>query len=79
MNRILAMLPEQDAKTLAGTLKQEFSERYDFSARPLPAETNQWAVMVKQPPSQTLLTFVKGAVAVLNNQTLEESRERKSV
>lgn len=72
MNRILAMLPEQDAKTLAGTLKQEFSERYDFSARPLPAETNQWAVMVKQPPSQKLLTFVKGAVAILDGDKLEE-------
>lgn len=79
MNRILTMLPEQDAKMLAETLKQEFSGRYDFSARPLPAEMEQWAVMVKQPPSQKLLTFVKGAVAVLNNQTSEESHERRSV
>jgi hypothetical protein len=72
MNRILTMLPEQDAKTLAATLKQEFSGRYDFSARPMPAETNQWAVMVKQPPSQKLLTFVKGAVAILDGDQLEE-------
>lgn len=72
MNRILAMLPEQDAKMLADTLKQEFSGRYDFSVRPLPAETNQWAVMVKQPPSQKLLTFVNGAVAILDGDKLEE-------
>ena len=67
-------------RTLVAPLPERMSSiRRSFSARPLPAETNQWAVMVKQPPSQKLLTFVKGAVAVLNNQTSEESHERKSV
>ena len=75
MKRTLTLLHEQDAKMLADTIQPELSGRNDFSARPMPAETEQWAVMVKQPPSQKLLTFVKGAVAVLNNQTSEESHD----
>lgn len=67
MNRILVKLPETEAKALEAKLKKEFDNKYTFSVRPFPSEDNIWVVMVKQPPSQKLLTFTKGAVAILQD------------
>ena len=66
MNRILMALPRPEAEMMSELLTERFI-RYTFSARALPTEDNpdRWGVLVKQPPSQRLLTFAEGAESAL--------------